>query len=185
MSHSADESDVRSSARMTMRRALLAINGSRASRLAARHVILAYRAGPFEVHVLNVQVPLRRHVAQFLAKRDRDGFYRDASDRALRGVRRMLDDAGAPYAVHAKVGPPAELITATAAALGCDHIVIGSVRKSALLRALESSVASRVFELTRVPVVVIAGDRASNAERIGVPAGIGAALALLLYAAAD
>jgi nucleotide-binding universal stress UspA family protein len=171
---------------MTMRKALLAVDGSRASRLAARHVVLAIKStGLPEVHLLNVQVPLRRHVAQFLARRDRDDFYRDESERALRGVRRMLDSAAVPYSVHAKVGPPAELIAATAAALGCDHIVIGSVRKSALLRALESSVASRVLELAHVPVVVIAGEKVSSAERYGVPAGVGAALALLLYATAD
>lgn len=187
MSHSAIESDAPDRPpRVTMRRVLLAVDGSRASRYATRHVVDAFRtAGPLDVHVLHVQVPLRRHVAQFLGGPDRQSFYRGASERALLRTRRMLDDAGLTYSVHTKVGPRAELITATASKLGCDHIVIGSARKSAIARALEYSVASRVLELTTVPVVVIAGERPSRAERYGVPVGAGAALALLLYAAAD
>ena len=186
MAHSARESDAEGHRLVTMRRVLLAVDGSRASRLATRHVVLAFKAGgPLDIHVLNVQVPLRRHVTQFLSRRHRESFYRGESKRALRAVRVMLDDAGLPYSVHTKVGPRAELITATAAKLGCDHIVIGWACRSALLRAVESSVASRVLELTSMPVVVIAGDKPSTAERYGVPAGIGAALAVLLYAAAD
>ena len=187
MSHSAIESDAPDRPpRVTMRRVLLAVDGSRASRYATRHVVDAFRtAGPLDVQVLHVQVPLRRHVAQFLGGPDRQSFYRGASERALLRTRRMLDDAGLPYSVHTKVGPRAELITATASKLGCDHIVIGCARKSAVARAFEYSVASRVLELTTVPVVVIAGERPSRAERYGVPVGAGAALALLLYAAAD
>lgn len=169
-----------------MRRPLLAVDDSRASRHAARHVVVTGRTeGPFDVHVLNVQAPLSRHVAQFLDKRDRESFHRDRSERALRPVRRLLDGAGIPYSLHAKVGPKAELIAAMAVTLGCDHIVIGSTRKSALTRLIECSVASRVLELSTVPVVVIAGGQASSAERYGVPTGIGAVMALLLYAVAD
>jgi hypothetical protein len=41
-----------------------------------------------------------------------------------------------------------------------------------------------VLELTSVPVEVIAGDAVSKWERYGIPAGIGAALALV-FAAMD
>jgi hypothetical protein len=48
---------------------------------------------------------------------------------------------------------------------------------------LEDSTTNKVLELTTVPVEVISGDAVSNWERYGIPAGIGAALALLFLAA--
>ena len=67
--------------------------------------------------------------------------------------------------------------------LHCDRIVMSTARKNSLTRMLEASVTNRVLELTTVPVEVIAGDAVSNLERYGIPAGIGAAAALLLVAA--
>jgi nucleotide-binding universal stress UspA family protein len=97
----------------------------------------------------------------------------------------MLESAGTAYLFHAEIGPPAEIIAEKALELGCDHIVMGTARKSALTRTIESSVTNRLLEITRVPVVVIAGDQASITERYLVPAAVGGALALLLLSAAD
>ena len=138
-----------------------------------------------DIHLLNVQPPLRQHIAQFISRANHESFYRDEAERALRPVRRLLDDAGTPYTVHTRVGHKAVLITEMASQLGCDHIVIGTARKSSLVRTIESSVTNKVLELTSVPVVVIAGDKASMAERYGAPAAIGMGLALLLFAAVD
>ena len=60
---------------------------------------------------------------------------------------------------------------------------MSTARKNSLTRMLEASVTNRVLELTTVPVELIAGDAVSNLERYGIPAGIGAAAALLLVAA--
>jgi nucleotide-binding universal stress UspA family protein len=97
----------------------------------------------------------------------------------------MLDEAGAPYTVHYAVGERASLIAEVAEELRCDHIVMGTARKSSLVRTFEDSVTSKVLELTTVPVVVIPGEPASRAERYGIPAGVGAGLALLVAAAAE
>jgi hypothetical protein len=51
-------------------------------------------------------------------------------------------------------------------------------------RMIEDSVTNKVLELTQVPVELIAGDAVSKVERFGIPAGSGAALALL-YAVAE
>jgi len=169
-----------------MHRILVPVDDSRASRYAVRHVILeSSRNEAMDIHVLNVQPPLRQHVAQFVSKPNRDSFYRDEAERALRPVRLLLDDAGTRYTLHRKVGHRAEVITEMASQLGCDHIVMGTARKSSITRTIESSVMNKVIELTRVPVVVIAGDKASMAERYGAPAAIGMGLALLLFAAVD
>jgi hypothetical protein len=50
---------------------------------------------------------------------------------------------------------------------------------------LEDSTTNSVLELTSVPVELIAGDAVSRLERYGIPAGIGAILGLMLFAAAD
>jgi hypothetical protein len=42
-----------------------------------------------------------------------------------------------------------------------------------------------VLELADVPVIVLSAGDAPGVERYGVPAGIGAAFALLLYAASE
>lgn len=169
-----------------MLRVLVPVNDSRDSRRAVQHVVREWtRSSTMEIHVLNVQPRFHRHVAQFISRQDLDAFYREQAEAALRPARRLLDEAGAPYTTHMKVGPKAQLIAETASQLGCDRIVMGRPRKNALTRMLESSVSNGVLELATVPVVVIAGNVASKTERYGVPAGAGALLALLLLAAAD
>ena len=165
---------------------LLPVDGSRASLCAVRHAIRRAReAGGLDLHVLHVQPALRLHVAQFLGRAERDSFYRSESARGLRAARVLLDDAGVRYAVHTAVGPRAEIITTLARRLACDHIVMGTTRKSALAHAIETSVASQVLERTTVPLVLVAAAEASLAERYGIPAAVGGTLALLLVAAAD
>jgi nucleotide-binding universal stress UspA family protein len=169
-----------------MRKVLVPVDGSRASLCAVRHVIAESQGTEgCNIHLLNVQRPLRQHVAQFLSRATRESFYRDESEKALRCARAMLEDARMSYVFHAEVGPPADIIAEKALQLGCNQIVMGTARKSSLTRAIESSVTNQVLEITRVQVVVIAEDKASIAERYAVPAAVGGALALLLLSAAD
>jgi hypothetical protein len=67
----------------------------------------------------------------------------------------------------------------------CDQIVMSTARKNSLTRMIEDSTTNKVLELTSVPVEVIAGDAVSKWERWGIPAGVGTALALVVFAAAD
>ena len=169
-----------------MEKVLVPVDGSRNSHHAVRHVINEFRKnGQMEVHLLNVQTPLSRHVAQFISRKTRDSYHRDEAAKALRPIRRMLDAANLVYSVHVEVGRKAEVITDTARRLGCDHIVMATARKNSLTRMLEASVTNRVVELTTVPVEVIAGDAVSKAERFGIPIGIAGAIGLMLFALAD
>ena len=88
-----------------------------------------------------------------------------------------------PYAEHLEVGDKAVLIAQAARRLRCDRIVMSTARKNSLTRMLEDSTTNRVLEATDVPVEIIAGDMVSPLERFGVPAGLGAAIVLLLMAA--
>jgi nucleotide-binding universal stress UspA family protein len=103
----------------------------------------------------------------------------------MQPVVRLLDKSGVPYALHTEVGDKAKIITETARRLQCDHIVMSTARKNSLTRMLEDSVTNRVLELTSIPVEVIAGDAVSRIERWGIPAGVGALLGVMLFAAAD
>jgi nucleotide-binding universal stress UspA family protein len=111
-------------------------------------------------------------------------FHREQGEKALQPIRKMLDNFGVPYTAHLQVGDKANAIADLARRLGCDQIVMSTARKNSLTRMIEDSVTNKVLELTTVPVEVIAGDAVSKLERYGIPASIGAALALL-YLAAD
>ncbi len=168
-----------------MMKILVPVDGSGSSLHAARHVVGEYLRRPaLDIHLLSVQGRFSRHVTQFLNRKDLAAFYRDEGEKKLRAVRQLLDKQGIPYTPHVAIGHRAETIAATAKALGCDRIVMGTARKNSLTRMLEASVTNQVLELTPVPVEVIAGDAISNWERYGLPAGIGAGL-LLLFAAED
>ena len=169
-----------------MLKILVPVDGSSNSRHAVRHVLGEFRSNPeMDIHLLNVQPPLSRYVTRFVDRRAVNAMHHEASERALRPIRQMLNEAGVPYAVHLAVGEKATAIAEAARQLRCDHIVIGTARKNSLIRTVEGSVTNKVIELTTVPVIAIAGDAASRVERYGIPAGIGAGLTLLAVAAVN
>ena len=164
-----------------MMKILLPVDGSSNSLHAARHVAVELLRDPaMEIHLLGVQGRFSRHISQFLNRKDLELFYREEGDRKLVAVRDFFDRQDIPYIAHVEIGHKAEIIADMAKRLGCHHIVMGTARKNSLTRMFESSVTNRVLELTTVPVEVIAGDAVSKLERYGIPAAIGAGLALLL-----
>ncbi|GMV44878.1 MAG: hypothetical protein AMXMBFR66_02760 [Pseudomonadota bacterium] len=171
--------------RHTMSDLLIPVDGSASALAAVRHVIDEYRQRPdLQVHLLNVQRPLPAYVARFVGSAERRAFLGDQARSALLPAQALLDAARVPYRAHIEIGDKASVIVERAARLRCTGIVMGTARKNSLLRWVESSTTNRVIELTCVPVLIIAGSAVSRAERYGVPAGAGAALATLLYAAA-
>ena len=130
-----------------------------------------------EVHLLNVQVPFSRYVAQFTSRASRQSYQKEQAEKALAPARAMLDRHSIPYAVHVQIGDRAKQITDAARRLRCDRIVLATARKNSLTRLVESSVTDRVLERTTVPVDVVAGDAMSVWERYGIPAAIATALA--------
>ena len=167
-----------------MLRVLIPIDGSRNSQFAVKHVIKQFMCNTaMEVHLLNVQHPFSRDIGRFISRKSLHDYHRDQSEKVLAPVRQMLDQHGIPYSVHNEVGDSAKIITDTARRLRCDQIVMSTARKNSLTRLLESSVTNEVLELTSVPVEVIAGNSVSTFERYGIPAAIGAVLALMLMAA--
>jgi YjbE family integral membrane protein len=169
-----------------MVKVLVPVNGTDGSQHAVRHVLAQFLKGTgLEIHLLNVQPPFSRHIAQFASRRSRADFHRERAEKALEPARAILDGHKVPYAVHTALGDRAEVIAETARKLRCHHIVMSTARKNSLTRMLEDSVTNRVLELTPVPVEVIAGESISPVERYGIPVGIGTALAALVVAALD
>ena len=170
----------------TMLRVLIPVDGSANCRFAVKQVIKQFMNNTaMETHLLNVRPPFSKYVARFVSRKLLHDHHRDEGEKVLRPIRQMLEDFGIPYSVHIEVGERAKCIADTARRLRCDQIVMGTARKNSLTRLVENSVTNRVLELTSVPVEVIAGDAVSRYERYGIPAALGALLALLLAAAID
>ncbi len=168
-----------------MLRILIPVDGSRNCRFADQHAVKQFMNNTaMEIHLLNVQHPFSRDVARFVGSRQRRDFHVAEAEKALQPARQMLDACGIPYSVHSEIGDKASAITACAHRLRCDQIVMSTARKNSLTRLFEDSVTNRVLESTTVPVEVIAGDAVSKYERFGIPAALGAALALM-FAAID
>jgi YjbE family integral membrane protein len=164
-----------------MQRILIPVDGSKNSEFALRHVIAGFlKDSAKEVHVLNVQPPLSRHVAQFASRRNRDGWHRDQAEKALAPARKLLEQHGVPHTASYKLGEKAKVIVDEARRLRCDRIVMGTARRNSLTRMLQDSTTAKVLEHTAVPVEVIAGNAVSRLERWGLPAGAGALFAMLI-----
>jgi YjbE family integral membrane protein len=162
-------------------RVLIPVDGSSYALQAVKHAVNRYRAMPgLELHLLHVRAPLSKHVAWFVNRRNRESWHRDMAERALRGARRFLDGLQMAYAIHVDLGPRAETISREANRLNADKIVMGTARKNSLTRLIEDSVSSKVLDTARVPVEIVAGSATSSLERLGVPAGIAAAVAVIV-----
>lgn len=166
-----------------MMKVLLPVDGSANSLNAVRHVVNRFLGdSAMEVHLLHVRAPLTRHIAQFVSRRDRESFHKDEAERALVPARDLLNQFGVPHAEHVELGEKAVTINRVAQRLRISQIVMGTARKNSITRMLEDSVTNKVLEIAQVPVEVVAGQSVSKLEQIGIPAGVGAAVAFLLVA---
>ncbi len=166
-------------------RVLIPVDGSDYALQAVKHAADRLQSRPsLELHLLHVRAPLSNHVAWFVSRRNREGWHKDMAERALHAARKLLDTRRLPYAVHVELGDRAQAITREAERLGVDQIVLGTARKNSLTRLIEDSVSSKVLDAACVPVEIIAGKSTSFIERVAVPVGIAAALAVIVSSAA-
>jgi len=165
-------------------RVLVPVDDSGNATFAIRHVVNAFlKDSAMEVHLLNVQPPFSRHIAQFANRKSRDAWHQAEAEKALAPARGLLAQHGIPHTANFKLGDRAKVIVDESKRLRCDQIVMSTARKNSLTRMLQDSTTNRVLELTNVPVELIAGNSASRLERWGVPAGVGALIAVLIAAA--
>ncbi len=166
-----------------MKKLLIPVDGSANSMQAVRHVVNCFmNDSGMEVHLLHVRAPFSQYVSRFVSKRNRESYHREMADKALQPARDLLNKHGVPHATHIELGDRAATIHRVAQRLRVNQIVMGTARKNSLTRMLEDSVTNKVLEIAQVPVEVIAGSEVSKLEKFGVPAGLGAAAALLIVA---
>lgn len=167
-----------------MSKILLPVDGSPNALRAVRHVVNQFLMNhEHEVHLLHVRTPFSQHVARFVSRADRASYHREEADKALEPARALLERHGVPFTERVELGDKASTITRVAKHVGAAQIVMATARKNSFTRLVEDSVTNRVLELTDTPVEIVAGDAVSSFERVGVPAGIAALIALLLVAA--
>ena len=157
----------------TMLKVLVPVDGSANALGAVRHAMAEYqRHHELELHLLNVQPRLSRHIARFLSRQDRNSWHNDQAEAALASAKTLLTQAGIPFLTHWAVGERVAEICGGAKRLGVHHIVMGTARRNSLTRMFEASVTSGVLEATPVPVEVVAGSAVSKWERWALPAGL-------------
>ncbi len=143
----------------TLRRILLAVDGSAYSDRAAQQLIRLQGAlrdpASLQVHLLNVQPPVSGDVASFVAASSLDDYHRERSEAALKGPRAALAAAGLACSEHARVGAPGPTIAEVAQLEGCDLIMVGSRGLGGAAAAVLGSVAQSVIEHTALPVMLV------------------------------
>lgn len=140
-----------------MLKILVPVDGSvQAERAVAHAISLCRSAGQGQIELLNVQISIDSgHVRLFVSDNDVTAYHRSEGENALAGARRLLDEAGLPYAHHVVVGHVADTIVRFAQERQVDQIVMGSHGHGVMLDLLLGSVARDVVKAAQLPVTLV------------------------------
>jgi nucleotide-binding universal stress UspA family protein len=141
-----------------MLKALVPVDDSPSALCAVRHVIsLIQERGPIEVHLLNVQPPLRGDVSAVVPARAVHDYHLDEGRKALEPACELLDGAGVHYTRHIYVGHAAQVIAACAEELRCGEVIMGTHGYGRLTHLLMGSVSQdAIHQMSpRIPVTLV------------------------------
>lgn len=135
----------------------LAIDGSRCSLRATRFLIgLIQELNGAEVHVLNVQPPIRySDLLPAKKKRLAKQWYQDGGESETAAALEMLAEAKVPCDLHLVIGDPATAIVKLVRKLKCDLIVMGTRGTGTVTGLVFGSVATKVVHLADTPVTLV------------------------------
>jgi nucleotide-binding universal stress UspA family protein len=137
---------------------LIPVDGSVAANRAVAHVIAGLsglKEAP-QVFLLNVQWKLASgNVKLFINQDTINDYYREQGMAALAESRAKLDAAGMAYSYHISIGTPAEAIVQYAQEQVVDQIVMSAYGQNTLSEMLLGSVASKVANLAKMPVLLV------------------------------
>ena len=162
---------------------LVPVTGGAISRAAVEHAARSVAANSgASVHLLHVLPRFNRHLGRFLSRRARDRFNAARVAAAVEPARRLLAAHGVDVRSHVRtaVDVPQEIIR-VARTIGAGKIVMGSTRKSDLLRFLTGSFTGRVLDRSGIPVEVVLRGDASRWSRIAIPGGLAVAIAAAVF----
>lgn len=137
-------------------RVLLAVDGSIHAHRAAEFLIGLARERPMELHVLNVQPPVR-----YLSILEPDVQERaarlqlEAGREVAAPVCELLERAALRYELHVVCDDPTEAIVRLARERGCGMIVMGTRGMGAIASLVLGSVALKVIHVAEVPVTLV------------------------------
>ena len=139
---------------------LVPVDGSVPSLRAVQHVVeLMQRGLAVELHLLNVQPPVRGSAAMLMAKSELDAYHRDEGMKALADATQALKVAGIVPHLHIVIGSPGAIVQAFVQRLDCGMVVMGTRGYgSGVAGAVMGSVASAVVTGVTVPVTLLNGD---------------------------
>ena len=138
-------------------RVLVPVDGSVAALRAVQHVAdLAARGLAVEIHLLNVQAPVRGTAAMLLSAEALDEYHRDEGMATLAEAVQALGVAGLVAHQHVAVGAPGAMVLGFAQRLAVRLIVMGTRGYGGgLAGAVMGSVASDVVTRAAVPVTLL------------------------------
>ena len=140
-------------------RILIAVDGSEHALAAVQCIIdhaSWYRDKPsVELVTVHLPVPQLPGMSVVVGKDQLRRYYREEGEAGLAAAGKKLSAAGIPFTPHILIGSIAEQIVEQAGAAGCDLICIGSRGMSALGKALIGSTATKVLNLSNLPVLLV------------------------------
>ena len=129
-------------------------NALRAVKYAARLVDALKASSVITLISVHDDVALR-HAERFVGKKAVADYLRDLSESDLADARKALDKAGVAHDMIIRTGNIGAEIAAAAQEGKFDLIILGSKGRSALKDLLMGSVAQRVMEMAKTPVLMV------------------------------
>jgi len=137
-------------------RILIPVDGSAHARKAIEHVLaIAAKDPTVEIHLLNVQPPVRGTAASLVSHADLESYHREEGMKVLSEAAKLVEAAGPKPHLHVGVGDPGETVLAFAKRLGCAQIVMGTRGHGGFVGLLLGSVARDVAERAEIPVTLL------------------------------
>ncbi|MGE0224563.1 MAG: universal stress protein [Acetobacteraceae bacterium] len=137
-------------------RILVPTDGSDHSRRAIEHVLdMAAKDSAVEIHLLNVQPPVRGAAATMVSQADLEAYHREEGMKVLSKSASAVEAAGITPHLHVGVGNPADIVLDFARRLGCRQIVMGTRGLGAVGSLLLGSVARDVAGAAEIPVTLL------------------------------
>jgi nucleotide-binding universal stress UspA family protein len=137
---------------------LLPVDGSKSALNAAKYVAKLTKelSSKCSVTLISVHDDVGLgHVKQFVANSVIDDYLREVSEKELKGAQKVLDTAGVKHSMVIKRGNIANEIIALANKEKFDLIAMGSKGRSGVVDAIMGSVAQRVSNTAKQPVLLI------------------------------
>jgi nucleotide-binding universal stress UspA family protein len=136
---------------------LLAVDGSECSTQAVDYLIklLGSFTGAPDLHVLNVQPPVPGRAGAVVGRDAIEKYHQEEAIKQLQTATDRLNAAKLQFQRHIGIGEPAETIAGYARDQHCDQIVMGTRGLGKVSGLVLGSVATRVIQLSPVPVLLV------------------------------